>query len=190
MSDARALTARGAARRTELLDAAIAVVAGAGSARLTHRTVASTARVSLASVTYHFSSIEDLRRSMFERALQIVNDQLTETAATGTAEELPRLAADYVVALVTRRRNSVVAMQEMIVAATHDTALQATYHDFQERLGELLAPCVGGYAPGLAVAAALQGLILTALTYPDVDTGRLHVSVLELINRLRIQPSR
>ncbi|WP_312868119.1 TetR/AcrR family transcriptional regulator [Amycolatopsis pithecellobii] len=193
MSDARTLTARGAARRTVLLDAAIAVVAEAGSARLTHRTVASTAKVSLASVTYHFSSIDDLRRSMFERALQIVDDQLTETAATGTPDELPRLAADYVIALVEQRRAAVVAMQEMIVAAIHDPALQSTYHAFHHRLAELLSPCVGGYRRGLAVAATLEGLILTALTYPGPDAEdlrQLHAAVLDLINRLRVEPPR
>ncbi|WP_458083436.1 hypothetical protein [Streptomyces malaysiensis] len=44
MGEARALTARGAARRTALLDAAIAVVAAGGSGSLTHRTVAATAK--------------------------------------------------------------------------------------------------------------------------------------------------
>jgi DNA-binding transcriptional regulator YbjK len=186
VNEVRTLTARGAARRTALLHAAIDVVAAGGSGSLTHRTVAATAKASLASVTYHFSSIEDLRRSTFERALQIVNDQLTETAATGTPDELPRLAADYVVALVTHHRSAATAVQEMIVAATHDPSLRPTFHTYHERLAELLSPCVGGRTAGFAVAATLQGLIVTALTYPDLDAGRFHASVLDQINRLRV----
>ncbi|MEU2867426.1 TetR/AcrR family transcriptional regulator [Streptomyces mirabilis] len=189
MSGARALTARGAARRTALLDAAIAVVAASGSGSLTHRTVAATAKVSLASVTYHFSSIEDLRRSMFERALEIVSDQLTETSATGVADELPRLAADYVVALVTRHRKAAAAVQEMVVAATHDPALRPTFHEYHMRIADLLSPCVGGLDAGFAVAATLQGQVVTALTYPDLDIDCFHASVLDLIERLRVDPA-
>ncbi|MFG3289167.1 TetR/AcrR family transcriptional regulator [Streptomyces sp. NPDC048179] len=186
MNEARTLTARGAARRTALLDAAIAVVAAGGSGSLTHRTVAATAKASLASVTYHFSSIEDLRRSMFERALQIVDDQLTATAATGAPDELPKLAADYVVTLITHHRSAAAAVQEMIVAATHDPALRPTFHAYHERLAELLSPCVGGRTAGFAVAATLQGLIVTALTYPDLDTGCFHASVVDEIDRLSV----
>ncbi|MCS7476966.1 TetR/AcrR family transcriptional regulator [Umezawaea endophytica] len=184
MTGCRVLTTRGAARRTALLDAAIAVVAESGSGSLTHRTVASTAKASLASVSYHFSSIEDLRRSMFERALEVVDGQLTETAAAGTPNDLPRLMADYVVALLTRHRSAAAAVQEMIVAATHDAALRSTFHEYHERLADLLAPCVGGRAAGLAVAASVQGLIVTALTYPGSDTDGFHAAVVDLIDRV------
>ncbi|GAA2694658.1 MULTISPECIES: TetR family transcriptional regulator [Actinosynnema] len=188
VNDGRALTARGAQRRTELLDAAIAVVAAGGSGVLTHRAVAATAHASLASVTYHFSSIEDLRRSMFERALQVVDDRLTATAATGPPEELPRLAADYVLALVTEHRDAAAAVQEMIVAAAHDPALRPTFHAYHEHLAEHLAPCVGGRTAGLAVAATLQGLVLTALAHPDLEPETFHAAVLDLIDRLRVDP--
>ncbi|GAB7042521.1 MULTISPECIES: TetR/AcrR family transcriptional regulator [Catenuloplanes] len=184
MNDVRGLTVRGAARRAALLDAAVSVVASTGSGGLTHRAVAATAKVSLASVTYHFSSIEDLRRALFEHALQIIDDQLTATAATGTPDELPRLMADYVVALVTRRGEAAAAVQELIVAAIRDPALRSTYHDHHQRVATLLTPCVGEHTLGLAVAASIQGLIVTALTYPDLDTVELHAAIVTLINQV------
>lgn len=125
---------------------------------------------------------------MFERAIRVIDDQLTASAGNGRAEDLPRLAAVYVVVLVTQRRNAAGAMHEMIVAATHDPLLQDFFHRHQDRLGGLLSPCVGGYEAGLAVAASLQGMTLASLTYPDADPGRLHGSVLELMNRLRVDP--
>ncbi|MDQ0815326.1 DNA-binding transcriptional regulator YbjK [Streptomyces sp. B3I7] len=189
MSEVRTLTARGAARRTALLDAAIAVVAEGGSGSLTHRNVAATAKASLASVTYHFSSIEELRRAMFERALQIVSDQLTEPPPTVTAEELPGLVADYVVSLVTEHRDAAAAVQEMVVAATHDPALRPTFHEYHARIAEMMAPCVGGVTAGFAMAAVLQGQVLTALTYPDLDIDCFHASVLDLIRRLGAHPA-
>ncbi|AXX30710.1 Transcriptional regulator, TetR family [Actinosynnema pretiosum subsp. pretiosum] len=182
------MTACGAQRRTDLLDAAVSLVASGGSGSLTHRAVAAAAEVSLASVTYHFPSIEDLRRSMFERALQVVDDRLTATAATGPPSELPGLAADYVLALVTEHRDAAAAVQEMIVAAAHDPALRPTFHAYHERLADRLAPCVGGRTAGLAVAATLQGLVLTALAHPDLEPEVFHGAVLDLVDRLRVAP--
>jgi TetR/AcrR family transcriptional regulator, regulator of biofilm formation and stress response len=184
VNDVRGLTVRGAARRAVLLDAAVSVVASAGSGSLTHRAVAATAKVSLASVTYHFSSIEDLRRALFEHALRIIDDQLTATAATGTPAELPRLMADYVTALVTRHGEAATAVQELIVAAVRDPDLRSAFHDHHRHVADLLTPCVGEHAVGLAVGAAIQGLIVTALTYPGLDTGELHAAIVTLIDRV------
>ncbi|WP_306215031.1 TetR/AcrR family transcriptional regulator [Actinoplanes sp. RD1] len=186
MAGERAVTARGAARRTALLDAAIEVVAEGGSASLTHRAVAARVPASLASVTYHFASIDDLRRAMFEHAGHIVTDQLNDTVATAMVQRLPEVTADFLVRLITEYRNPVVAMHQMIVAAAYDANLQPTFHVFQRRLGDLLAPCVGGQAAGLTAAATLQGLLLSALTYPDLDVEQFRSSVVELIGRLRV----
>lgn len=103
---------------------------------------------------------------MFERALQVVDDRLTAMAATGPPEELPRPAADHVL------------------------ALRPVFHAYHERLAEHLAPCVGGRTAGLAVAATLQGLVLTALAHPDLEPETFHAAVLDLIDRLRVDPWR
>ena len=195
MGGQRSLTTRGAARRAALLDAAICVVAVAGSGGLTHRAVAANARVSLASVSYHFASIDELRNSTFERALAVLDEELTRAAETGggTLERMPSVFADYVMALLTRHRQAAVTVSEMIVAASRDDHLRPTFHAYQEHLAGLLDPCVGGPEAGLMVAAALQGLILSALTYKDTETAdgtdapAWRAAVVDLINGLRLQ---
>ncbi|MER7230161.1 TetR family transcriptional regulator [Streptomyces olivaceus] len=185
MSSERTLTARGAARRSALLDAAADIVAGSGSGALTCRAVASTAAVSLASVTYHFASIEDLRRSMSERAVQLVGDELARTVADRPSGELPGLVADGVVALLAEHRSSVAVVQQTLLAAAHDSSARAVAHSFQQRVAALLAPAVGGGERGAAVAAALQGLVLAALADPGLAPDRLHASVLDLVDHMR-----
>ena len=54
-------------RKGRILDAAIDVIAEHGVAGATHRLIAAAADVPLGSLTYHFSSLEDLRAQAFQR---------------------------------------------------------------------------------------------------------------------------
>lgn len=54
-------------RKGRILDAAIEVIAEHGVAGTTHRLIAAAADVPLGSLTYHFSSLEDLRAQAFRR---------------------------------------------------------------------------------------------------------------------------
>jgi AcrR family transcriptional regulator len=51
---------RAARTKARIADAVITVLAEAGSGRLTHRLVASTAGVSLAATTYHYATKRDM----------------------------------------------------------------------------------------------------------------------------------
>jgi DNA-binding transcriptional regulator YbjK len=76
--------ARGAQRRTALVEAAAALLLEQGLAALSHRAVAARAGLPLASTTYYFGSVEDLR----DEALQHV--ALTWGArAAGVVQALP-----------------------------------------------------------------------------------------------------
>lgn len=57
-------------RKERILDAALEVMAAHGVAGTTHRLIAAKADVPLGSLTYHFSSLEDLRNQAFERHAQ------------------------------------------------------------------------------------------------------------------------
>jgi DNA-binding transcriptional regulator YbjK len=54
-------------RKSRIIDAAIDVIADHGVAGTTHRLIATAAGVPLGSLTYHFTSLQDLRRQAFER---------------------------------------------------------------------------------------------------------------------------
>ena len=80
--------------------------------------------MSLASVTYHFPGIDDLRAAAFDFAgsrIGLAFRALVESSATRPAA-FPDLAADHAATLVGVRRDDTIAVFEMILAASHDDA--------------------------------------------------------------------
>jgi TetR/AcrR family transcriptional regulator, regulator of biofilm formation and stress response len=183
--------ARGDARKTLLLDAAVRIVGEQGLGALTHRAVATGAAVSLASVTYHYPSIDDLRRATFEHAGSRIGLEFVGLIAHTAAEPdaLPDICGDFTAHLVTERRTDTIAVFEMILAAGHDPELGPVKRLLDQRLAQLLAPYVGSEAAAFTVTAAMQGLVLTALA-PDRarDPGWLRGAVSDLIRRYRAIP--
>ena len=182
---------RGRARRELLLDAAVAVIASAGSGNLTHRAVASKAQVSLASVTYHFPGIDDLRAAAFDFAgsrIGLAFRALVESSEAGS-DAFPDLTADYATTLVGARRVDTIAVYEMILAASHDDALKPVIHELDGHLADLLTPYVGDRSTALNVGSGIQGLILSHLARGDAtDPGVLHDAVADLIRRYATSP--
>ena len=179
---------RGELRRTLVLDAAVKVVATCGSGALTHRAAAAEAGVSVASVTYHFPSIGDLRQAMFDHAGSRVGLAFRGIIEAGglRADDVPEICGTFAASLVTERRVDTSAVLEMVLAAAHDPGLRSLVTFFNERLGELLTPYVRDRLRALTVAAAIQGLVLVHLSQSDAETaGELHDSVVELVGRYR-----
>jgi TetR/AcrR family transcriptional regulator, regulator of biofilm formation and stress response len=177
--------ARGAARRDLLLRAAARVVAGRGSAALTHRAVAAEAGVSLASVTYHFASAADLHRAMFEHVGSAIGLELAALVADAAHDvaAVPAICADYAVRLASERLVETAAVFEMIVAAGHDAGLRPVARFFQDRLTDLFLPYTGDEAAARTAGAAVQGLLLTAVM--TGEHGALWGAVEDLIRRYR-----
>jgi DNA-binding transcriptional regulator YbjK len=180
--------ARGSARRGLLLDAAVRVVAGNGSGSLTHRSVAAEAQVSIASVTYHFPSIGELRRETLEHAASSVGMELADLimAASTRVDETPDICAAYAVRLVTERRVETAAVFELIVAAGHDEELRPVVALYNGMLTNVLTPYTGDSGGAMTVGAAVQGLLLVQLAsaFPADPTG-LREAVADLIRRYR-----
>jgi DNA-binding transcriptional regulator YbjK len=178
--------ARGAVRRDLLLDSAVRVVADIGSGSLTHRAVASEAGVSVASVTYHFPSISDLRGSTLQHAGSRIGMQLVELVSDATArvEDTPDLCAAFAVRLVEEQRVDTAAVFELIVAAGHDPALRPVVGAFNGYLANLLAPYIGDRDRALRVGAAIQGLVLVHLASSSSNSD-LGDAVADLIRRFR-----
>jgi DNA-binding transcriptional regulator YbjK len=190
-SDGRA--ARGDARKILLLDAAVRVVAANGSGALTHRAAAAEAAVSLASVTYHFPSIDDLRRATFQHAGSRIGLDFVALIAEASSdvERIPVISGDFVGMLATERRVETLATLEMILAAGHDAELRPVIGFFNDRLSELFLPYVGDQAAALTITSAIQGLLLTVLASDDPDAPiGLRDAVIDLIHRYRAPASR
>jgi DNA-binding transcriptional regulator YbjK len=183
---------RGTTRKTLLLDAAVRIVAEFGANALTHRAVAKSARVSLASVTYHFPSSVALRSATYEYAGSRIGQEFArlvlETASN--LEALPEICANFTARLVTDHRINTMTVFEMIVAAGHDPQLSPVTRLLNERLAKLLEPYLRSSAAALTVSAAIQGLVLTALAIDRPNSRKwLRSSVSDLIRRYRIVPS-
>jgi TetR/AcrR family transcriptional regulator, regulator of biofilm formation and stress response len=182
---------RGTTRKTLLLDAAVRIVAEFGANALTHRAVAKSAAVSLASVTYHFPSSEALRSATYEYAGSQIGRELArlvlETASN--LEALPDICADFTARLVTDHRINTMTVFEMILAAGHDPQLSPVTKLLNERLARLLEPYLGSNAAAHRVGAAMRGLVLTALAINRPTSSKwLRSSVSDLIRRYRSVP--
>jgi DNA-binding transcriptional regulator YbjK len=180
--------ARGRERRRLLLNAAVRVVAAGGSGSLTHRAVATTADVSIASVTYHFASIGDLRRATFEHAGSIVGLELADLvhAASASIDDTPEICAGYALRLVAERRVETTAVFELIVASAHDEELRPIVALYHGMLADLLTPFTGDPMRARTVGAAVQGILLVQLASPfSLDPDQLSSAVADLIRRYR-----
>jgi DNA-binding transcriptional regulator YbjK len=180
--------ARGAARRSLVLDAAIRVVAENGSGALTHRAVAAEAQVSIASVSYHFPSAEELRRATLEYAGSSIGLELAGLVldASASVEDTPEICAAFATHLLNDRRVETAAVFELIVAAGHDENLRPIVAAFNDHLADLLTPYEGDRSLALAAGAAVQGLLLVYLaSSPAAGPSGLGASVADLIRRYR-----
>lgn len=183
---------RGRARRELLLDAAVAVIATNGSGLLTHRAVAAEAGVSLASVTYHFPGIAELRQASFDHAgsrIGLAFRALVE-AHRDEPHRLPELTGGHARTLVGQSRQDTLAVYEMILASSHDESLRPVIRELDGHLADLLTEYVGGRETGLVVASAIQGLILSHLARGDsadadstADSTALAHAVADLVHR-------
>ncbi|MEA4945162.1 MAG: TetR family transcriptional regulator [Propionicimonas sp.] len=156
--------ARGQQRRQAILRAAIQVVARGGAGALTHRATAAEAGVSLASVTYHFPGINDLRRATFTHAADVVGPDFAGTLDCEANQDAA------VAALVRRwrevglaRQAEFLALFSLLVESLHDP-------DLGNQVDALLAaPAAMLVAEGCSqelaegVVAALVGLALVSL---------------------------
>ncbi len=180
--------ARGEARRGRLLDAAVRVVAASGALALTHRAVAAEAQVSIASASYHFASIGELRRATFEHAGSGIGLELAKlvSAATASVEDTPEICAAYAVRLVVERRVETAAVFELIVAAGHDEELRPVVATYNGMLADLLTPYTDDHERAQTVGAAIQGLLLVQLAgSAPGDPRGLAEAVADLIRRYR-----
>jgi TetR/AcrR family transcriptional regulator, regulator of biofilm formation and stress response len=183
---------RGRTRKTLLLDAAVRIVAEFGANALTHRAVAKSAQVSLASVTYHFPSSAALRSATYEYAGSRIGQEFARLVleTTSSPEAIPDICAGFTARLVTDHRIDTMTVFEMIVAAGHDPQLSPVTRLLNGRLASLVEPCLGNNEAAHTVSAAIQGLVLTALAIDRPDSSNwLRSTVSDLIRRYRIAPS-
>lgn len=163
-------------RRTEILDAALRVLAEQGMRGLTHRAVDAAAGIAAGSTSYYLRSRAALVSGCVERLLELdLERELPDLdAATDLLDGLVAVA----VSMATTGRHRTLARYELSLAAVRDPELRAALlggGDTVRRLGAALLARAGAADPAAAageLAAVVDGLVLTALVRgPDDPAG-------------------
>jgi DNA-binding transcriptional regulator YbjK len=154
--------ARGEQRRNELLAATLTVIERDGVAGVSHRAVAAVADVSVASITYHFPTLDDLLVAALQSAAE---DLAVELHGRGSelgarpADELARLIEHSVV----RRRGRTLALYELYLYAARRPDLRDTAGAWLEPLTEIARTFTADPQKARLLVAALDGLLMQAL---------------------------
>jgi DNA-binding transcriptional regulator YbjK len=151
-------------RRNRIANAALEVVSKWGVEGLTHRRVAEKAGVPLGSITYHFSSLEDLlavaidlaadrNRAFWERWTQAL------PAKPDLAQELTTLLVEV---FSTKERHRSIVQLELYLAALRRPALRATSAAWGKVISNALVKHTDGIT-ARALALMLDSLAIEAL---------------------------
>jgi len=153
---------RGEQRRGELLAATLTVIERDGVAGVSHRAVAAVADVSIASITYHFPTLDNLLVAALQSAAE---DLAAELHGRGSelgarpADELARLIEHSVV----RRRGRTLALYELYLFAARRPDLRETAGAWLEPLTEIARAFTADPQKARLLVAALDGLLMQAL---------------------------
>jgi DNA-binding transcriptional regulator YbjK len=158
--------ARGVARRRQLVDAALVVIARDGIAGLTHRAVATQAGVSLALAGYHFAGIDDLAATALTQATDDLRDALSADG-DHSVRRLARLLADE----REHNRERLIAGYELYLLAIRRPHLRPQALSWLDVMADAFAPDLHG-ASRQALQATVDGICLHTLLSehaPDAD---------------------
>jgi DNA-binding transcriptional regulator YbjK len=112
-------------RKDRIVDAAIKVIAEHGVAGTTHRLIAVAADVPLGSLTYHFSSLEDLRAQAFQRHAERMSASYTaQFDGVQTREQFVEAVTDLIHGDAGADARDWAVAYELYLAALRDPALR------------------------------------------------------------------
>ena len=182
-------TARGAARRTEIIDAAIEVMAQAGLAGLSMRLVANQAQIPLGALSYYFDDKSDLIAQSFA---QLSDREIERVVATAErlepsmpSEQLADLVADMIIDGFSAPRGAIVTRYELVTEASRDERLRPMFEAWYAAMIPALSRLfreLGSRQPELdsrTVMAVMAGLEIDNLYRPlgPVDKRRIRATL-------------
>ncbi|GIF03823.1 TetR/AcrR family transcriptional regulator [Actinoplanes siamensis] len=157
-------------RRDRLIDAALHVIAERGVAGTTHREIARVADVPLGSMTYHFSSLDEVLAEAFTRhaaaAAEVFDERLgAATDRDSAIEAVITLIRDDLIG----SPNDLVMAVELYVAAARKPALRAVTQGWMQRSRDALER---HFDPTTAreLDALIEGLVLHSVLSTDPMT--------------------
>lgn len=181
-ASSRGRYARGAERRLALIDSAADLVMEEGLSALSHRAVAARAGLPLASTTYYFDSVEDLRDEAFAHIAEAWATRAQEVVDAVPPQIDYDVAARAVISIIGADALSqqVLVMYERYLEAGRHDRLRAVVAAWNAQLRELVAQVLLRAGIPLEderadlVLALADGVAVTALaegTSPDAAVG-------------------
>ncbi|MEV7805614.1 TetR family transcriptional regulator [Microbispora sp. NPDC088329] len=157
-------------RRDRLIDAALTVIADRGVAGTTHREIARVADVPLGSMTYHFTSLEEVLAEAFTRHAESVARVFDERMRAAHDREA---AVEAVIALVSddllgSQRDLILAV-ELYLAAAREPALRAVTQAWMARSRRALERHFDA-TTARELDALIEGLVLHSALSTDPMT--------------------
>jgi DNA-binding transcriptional regulator YbjK len=158
-------------RRDRLIDAALTVIAERGVAGTTHREIARVADVPLGSMTYHFSSLEEVLAEAFTRYADSVARVFDERLGAARDRDA---AAEAVITLVSDdllgSQHDLVLTVELYVAAARNPALKAVTQAWMVRSRQALERHFDA-TTARELDALIEGLMLHSALSTDPMTA-------------------
>jgi DNA-binding transcriptional regulator YbjK len=176
-------------RRTEILDAALRVLAEHGMRGLTHRAVDAAAGIAPGSTSYYFRSRSALVTGCVARLVEIDLAVEVPEEAAAPPEALVDALVGVAVAMASSQRHRTLARYELSLAAAREPHLRAALMeggDTIRRLGARTLAAAGASDPGGAaaeLAALLDGLVITAMVRGPHEPAALAAWVRSPIER-------
>ncbi|KDE99038.1 TetR family transcriptional regulator [Mycolicibacterium aromaticivorans JS19b1 = JCM 16368] len=182
-------TARGAARRTEIIDAAIEVMAQVGLAGLSMRLVANQAQIPLGALSYYFDDKSDLIAQAFAQLSDREIDRVVATAErlepSMPAEQLADLVADMIIDGFSSPPGAIVTRYELVTEASRDERLRPMFEAWYAAMIPALSRLFRGIGSGQpeldsrTVMAVMAGLEIDNLYRPlgPVDKRRIRATL-------------
>jgi len=182
-------TARGAQRRIEIIDAAIAVMAEVGLAGLSMRVVANQAQIPLGALSYYFDDKSDLVAQAFQQLSDREIERVVRTAdrlqPTMPAEQLADMVADMIIDGFTSPRGAIVTRYELVTEASRDERLRPMFEAWYAAMVPALSRLfrdLGSHQPELdsrTVMAVMAGLEIDNIYRPlgPVDKRRIRATI-------------
>ncbi|MGH4018728.1 MAG: TetR/AcrR family transcriptional regulator [Pseudonocardiaceae bacterium] len=182
-------------RRTEILDGALHVLAERGMRGLTHRAVDAATGIPAGSTSYYFRTRSALVTGCVARLLEIDLAFDAPAAEGAGTDALVDGLTGICVQMATAQRHRTLARYELSLAATRDPEVRTALVGGGDTIRTVLAGTLaafGAVEPDVAaaeVAAALDGMMFTALVRGPHDPGELAAWLRPALHRiLHAQP--
>lgn len=167
-------------RRTQIIDAAVALLRTGNAGKLTHRLVARQAGVPLGSTTYYFATLDDLATAALEQLTAEADAELEQIAARlaagdGTPEQIAAIFTEYLA-----DRDHVRSETALYVAGLQQPELRTLSRHWFTRTVDVLSTYTDR-ATATTMAVFIDGATLHAALHDEPLPASLIVDLTRLL---------